>query len=98
MTTPIVATVRVSPDAPTLFTPSHARVAGAAHALRELGFEVRHQGRFGVTVAADAERFEAVFGVRLQAGTPFSGPVQTQAPGLSDRAVGLDMASPVTLF
>lgn len=43
--------------------PEASRVQLAADSLREMGFNVLRAGRFGVSVQADAQRFEAELGI-----------------------------------
>jgi hypothetical protein len=64
----VIATLRVISDAMPGSRPSANRVAAAAAALRSVGFEVLHAGRFGVSVRAGANAYETSLGVHVDNG------------------------------
>lgn len=73
--------------------PSASDVSAAAEKLRIAGFEVLRVGRFGISVAADGERFERILGVRPEPGQPLVAQIAPSDAELGQLVDQLEVAS-----
>jgi hypothetical protein len=88
----ITASLRVRSDGTS--RASRADMEAAAGALRAIGFEVLHLGRFSLVVRADTQDFERQFKVSLEPGTAFSCRVTAESPDLAPLIDHLEIVPP----
>jgi hypothetical protein len=93
----VVATVRVRTDTEN-GRPSRGRVETAAGCLRNLGFDVLHLGRFGVTVRASPETFAHEFHINLKRDHAFVADIKPRTAVLAKLIDAIEVTPPAEYF
>lgn len=92
------ATIGVVPETPSNSRPSRERVSEAAAALKDVGFEVLHSGRFGVTVRGQLTTYVKALGVTPQANAALATTISPSAPELARLVDRIEIAPKAELL